>query len=56
LADRKLYTFGSVSEWPALTPFIAGRPDEKLNRGAMGRRAAADNLGANRHGQDLADA
>ena len=30
LADRKLYAFGSASEWPALAPFIAGRPDEKL--------------------------
>jgi len=30
LADRKLYAFGSASAWPALAPFIAGRPDEKL--------------------------
>ena len=30
LADRKLYAFGLASEWPALAPFIAGRPDEKL--------------------------
>ena len=30
LADRKLYAFGPASTWPALAPFIAGRPDEKL--------------------------
>jgi len=30
LAGRKLYAFGSASDWPALAPFIAGRPDEKL--------------------------
>jgi TnpA family transposase len=30
LADRKLYAFGLASTWPALAPFIAGRPDEKL--------------------------
>jgi TnpA family transposase len=30
LADRKLYAFGSASEWPALAPFIAARPDEML--------------------------
>ena len=30
LADRKLYAFGSASTWPALAPFIAGRPDDKL--------------------------
>jgi TnpA family transposase len=30
LADRKLYTFGPASRWPALAPFIAGRPDDKL--------------------------
>jgi len=30
IADRKLYAFGSSSRWPALAPFIAGRPDEKL--------------------------
>jgi TnpA family transposase len=30
LADRKLYAFGPPSKWPALAPFIAGRPEEKL--------------------------
>ena len=30
LADRKLYAFQPASTWPALAPFIAGRPDEKL--------------------------
>ena len=30
LADRKLYAFGPASKWPALAPFIAGRPEEKL--------------------------
>ena len=30
IADRKLYAFGPGSTWPALAPFIAGRPDEKL--------------------------
>jgi TnpA family transposase len=30
LADRKLYAFGPASTWPALAPFIAGRPDDKL--------------------------
>jgi TnpA family transposase len=30
LADRKLYALGPASTWPALAPFIAGRPDEKL--------------------------
>ena len=30
LADRKLYAFGPASTWPALTPFIAGKPDDKL--------------------------
>ena len=30
LADRKLYAFGPASTWPALAPFIAGRPEEKL--------------------------
>jgi TnpA family transposase len=30
LAERRLYTFGAPSGWPALEPFIAGRVDEKL--------------------------
>ena len=30
LAKRRLYGFGSASNWPALAPFIAGRPDERL--------------------------
>ena len=30
IADRKLYAFGPASTWPALAPFIAGKPDEKL--------------------------
>jgi TnpA family transposase len=30
LAERRLYTFGAPSGWPALEPFIAGRIDEKL--------------------------
>ena len=30
LADRKLYAFSLASTWPALAPFIAGRPDDKL--------------------------
>jgi TnpA family transposase len=30
IADRKLYAFGPASNWPALTPFIAGRPHERL--------------------------
>ena len=30
LADRKLYAFSPASTWPALAPFIAGRPDDKL--------------------------
>jgi TnpA family transposase len=30
LAERRLYTFGLASAWPALEPFIAGRVDEKL--------------------------
>lgn len=28
--DRKLYAFGLASTWPALAPFIAGKPDDKL--------------------------
>jgi TnpA family transposase len=30
LHDRRLYTFGPASQWPALQPFIAGRIDEGL--------------------------
>lgn len=30
LQDRRLYTFGAASQWPALEPFIAGRIDEAL--------------------------
>ena len=30
LAERRLYTFGAPSGWPALEPFIAGRINEKL--------------------------
>ena len=30
LAERRLYAFGPPATWPALAPFIAGRPDEKL--------------------------
>jgi TnpA family transposase len=30
LHDRRLYTFGSATEWPVLQPFIAGRIDEAL--------------------------
>jgi TnpA family transposase len=30
LAERRLYTFGTASTWPALAPFIAGRADERL--------------------------
>ncbi len=30
LAHRKLYAFGPASTWPALTPFIAGKPDDRL--------------------------
>jgi TnpA family transposase len=30
LAERRLYGFGPTSNWPALAPFIAGRPDERL--------------------------
>jgi TnpA family transposase len=30
LAERRLYTFGAPSGWPALEPFVAGRIDEKL--------------------------
>ena len=30
IADRKLYAFGPAFTWPALAPFIAGRPEEKL--------------------------
>jgi TnpA family transposase len=30
LAERRLYTLGPASAWPALEPFIAGRIDEKL--------------------------
>ncbi|MBV8617030.1 MAG: Tn3 family transposase, partial [Acetobacteraceae bacterium] len=30
LAERKLYAFGPASNWPALKPFIAGRPEESL--------------------------
>ena len=30
LAERRLYAFGPASTWPALAPFIAGRPDEAL--------------------------
>ena len=29
LAERRLYAFGTPSTWPALAPFIAGKPDEK---------------------------
>lgn len=29
LAERRLYTFGPASTWPALVPFITGHPDEK---------------------------
>jgi TnpA family transposase len=30
LAERRLYAFEPASRWPALAPFIAGRPDDKL--------------------------
>ena len=30
LAERRLYAFGPASTWPALAPFIAGRPDDRL--------------------------
>ncbi len=30
LAKRRLYGFGPASNWSALVPFIAGRPDERL--------------------------
>jgi TnpA family transposase len=30
LAERRFYTFGAPSGWPALEPFVAGRIDEKL--------------------------
>ena len=30
LAERRLYAFGPASAWPALAPFIAGRPDGRL--------------------------
>ena len=30
LAERRLYAFGAASTWPALAPFIAGKPDEKV--------------------------
>lgn len=30
LAERRLYAFEPTSRWPALAPFIAGRPDDKL--------------------------
>jgi TnpA family transposase len=30
LAERRLYTFGAASSWPALEPFIAGTVDTKL--------------------------
>ena len=30
VADRKLYAFGPASTWPALAPFSAGKPDDKL--------------------------
>ena len=30
IADRKLYAFGPASTWPALAPFIGGRPEERL--------------------------
>ena len=29
LAERRLYAFGTPGTWPALAPFIAGKPDEK---------------------------
>src|SRR5215210_5222360 len=29
LAERRLYAPGPAATWPALTPFIAGRPDDK---------------------------
>ena len=30
LAQRRLYAFGPAGTWPALEPFIAGKPDDKL--------------------------
>ena len=30
LAERRLYAFEPATRWPALAPFIAGRPDDKL--------------------------
>ena len=30
LAERRLYAFGPADTWPALAPFIAGRPNDKL--------------------------
>jgi TnpA family transposase len=30
LAERRLYAFGPAATWPALAPFVAGRPDEAL--------------------------
>jgi hypothetical protein len=29
-AARRLYGFGPTSNWPALAPFVTGRPDERL--------------------------
>jgi TnpA family transposase len=30
IAERRLYAFEPANRWPALAPFIAGRPDDKL--------------------------
>ena len=54
LAERRLYAFGPASTWPALAPFIAGRPDDKLITAHWDDVLRLTAFGPHRHGQRLA--
>ena len=56
LADRRLYAFGPASTWPALAPFIAGRPDDKLITAHWDDVLRLTTSVRTGHGQRLADA
>ena len=47
LVERRLYTFGAPSGWPALEPFI-------VDCGALGRCFASRNIGSNRRNERFA--
>ena len=56
LAERRLYAFEPASRWPALAPFIAGRPDDKLIAAHWDDVLRLDRVRANRRRQRVADA